>query len=123
MVRVQPGELQTTPTFTRTRHQASAVRAEESSVSAARHAYGLSTGAVADEGPGERSGFLPLLLLVIGLAAATTWFVAVPALATQPRAERSCEVFVVGQGSTRCITRPTADSLLAASKRSGLAKG
>lgn len=91
-------------------------------MSAARHAYGLSSGAIANEGPSERRGFLPLLLLVVGLAVATTWFVAVPALDTQPRAERSCEVFVVGKGSTRCVAKPTAEALLAAQQRSGRAK-
>lgn len=119
---VQLGQLQTSLTLTRTGHQSSDILAEASDVSAARHVYGLSSGAIANEGPSERRGFLPLLLLVVGLAVATTWFVAVPALDTQPRAERSCEVFVVGKGSTRCVAKPTAEALLAAQQRSGRAK-
>ena len=46
---------------------------------AARHAraYGLPEVAVAGT-PREPSGLLPLLILVIGLAAATIWYVALP---------------------------------------------
>ena len=48
---------------------------------AARHAraYGLPEVAVAGT-PREPSGLLPLLILVIGLAAATIWYVALPVL-------------------------------------------
>jgi hypothetical protein len=45
------------------------------------------------------------MILVIGLAAATIWFVALPALDKPARAERSCEVFVLRSGSTRCVPK------------------
>jgi hypothetical protein len=73
-------------------------------VSAARHAHSL--GGVAAERSSAPSNVLPLLILVIGLAAATIWFVALPALDKPPRAERSCEVFVLKSGSTKCVPKP-----------------
>ena len=45
---------------------------------------------------------LPLLILVVGLAAATMWYVALPILEKEsPR--RSCEVIVLKSGLTRCV--------------------
>ena len=61
----------------------------EASKSADRHAYGLPT--VADEHSGGPSAVLPLLTLVLGLAVATTWFVALPVLDEPLAAKRSCE--------------------------------
>lgn len=76
-------------------------------MSAARHAYGPpGVVSAADETPRVASTVLPLLLLVLGLAAATIWFVALPALDKPQRAERSCEVFVLESGSTRCVPTP-----------------
>jgi hypothetical protein len=76
-------------------------------VSAARHAYGVAGVAVANERPSVTAGnVLPLMILVIGLAVATIWFVALPALDKPPRAGRSCEVFVLESGSTRCVPNP-----------------
>jgi hypothetical protein len=75
-------------------------------VSAARHTYGLPGVAVADERPRAPSNVLPLMILVIGLAVATTWFVALPALDKPARAERSCEVFVLKSGSIKCVPKP-----------------
>jgi hypothetical protein len=49
---------------------------------------------------------LALLILVIGLAIATIWFVALPAFG-KPLAKRSCEVVVLESGSTKCVAAPT----------------
>jgi hypothetical protein len=51
----------------------------------------------------ERSNVLPLLALVIGLAAATVWFVALPLLDRPPQAERACEVYVLPSGTVKCV--------------------
>lgn len=71
---------------------------------AARHAraYGLPEVAVAGT-PREPSGLLPLLILVIGLAAATIWYVALPVLQTPASMRRSCEVYVMPSGTTKCV--------------------
>jgi hypothetical protein len=79
-------------------------------VSAARHANRLPAVAVVNERPGEPSNVIPLLILVMGLAVATMWFVALPALNKPARAERSCEVFVLKSGSTRCVAKPVLGS-------------
>ena len=52
---------------------------------------------------------LPLLILVLGLAVAAVWFVALPAFDTQ-HTERSCEVVVLKSGSTACVRDPTRGS-------------
>jgi len=71
---------------------------------AAKHAraYGLPEVAVAGT-PREPSGLLPLLILVIGLAAATIWYVALPVLQTPTSMRRSCEVYVMPSGTTKCV--------------------
>jgi hypothetical protein len=51
---------------------------------------------------GEPSPFLPLMLLVLGLAVATTWFVVLPRL-DESAPGRTCEVIVLPDKSTRCI--------------------
>lgn len=56
------------------------------------------------------TGVLPLLLLVVGLAVATVWYVGLPALEATPRAERSCEVIVLRSGTTKCVSDPTRGS-------------
>ena len=75
-------------------------------MSAARHAYEPSGVAVVQEAP--RSNAILLLILVLGLAAATIWFVALPtldkALAT-PAPKSSCAVVVVESGVSRCVKR------------------
>ena len=76
-------------------------------MSAARPAYGVAGAAVANEHSSARSPVLPLLLLFIGLAAATVWFVVLPGLDKQPRAQRSCEVVVLKSGTTACVRDPT----------------
>lgn len=74
-------------------------------MSAARRvrAYGLPEVAVASERSGGPSSVLPLLILVIGLAAATIWFVALPVLHKPASGGRSCEVYVLSSGTTKCI--------------------
>jgi hypothetical protein len=81
-------------------------RADALHVSAAPDTYGLADPAAADERSGPPSGALPLLICVLVLAAATIWFVARPVLDRAPRAQRTCEVFVVKSG-TKCIPTPS----------------
>ena len=93
-------------------------------MSAARHAYGAAGLVVEDERPRVPSGVVPLLILVVGLAAATIWFVALPALDRAPQAERSCEVIVLKTGFTKCVPTPKPGSPAAhkKTKASGRAK-
>jgi hypothetical protein len=74
-------------------------------MSAARHvhAYGRPDVAAASEWSSEPSSVLPLLILVIGLAAATIWFVALPVLHKPASWGRSCEVYVLPSGTTKCV--------------------
>jgi hypothetical protein len=60
---------------------------------------------VADPRSGDPSPVLPLLMLVAGLAAATVWFVGLPAL-EEPPPGRSCEVYVLRSGATKCVPKP-----------------
>ena len=77
--------------------------AETSEVSAARPAYGDPEIAVSSER--APSSVLPLLVLCLGLAPATGWFVALPAFDAPP-AKRSCEVYLLKSGSTVCKPLP-----------------
>ena len=72
-------------------------------MSAARyaHAYGLPEVAVAGQRSDGPSAVLPLLILVIGLAAATIWFVALPIYHPSATVGRSCEVYVMPSGTTK----------------------
>jgi hypothetical protein len=72
-------------------------------------AYGLPEGTLATERTGIPSGLIPLMLLVLALAAATVWYVALPAL-EKPVAKRSCEVVVLQSGSPECVTNPARGS-------------
>lgn len=47
----------------------------------------------------------PLMILVLVLAVATVWFVALPAL-DEPPPGRTCEVVFLKGGTTRCIEPP-----------------
>lgn len=86
-------------------------------MSAARPVYGVADVSAASERSSLDTGVLPLLALVLALAAATVWFVALPALeGPPPRADRSCEVIVLEPGSTKCVPKRTAGSLLGARK-------
>ncbi len=67
------------------------------------HAYGLPDVAVASERSGGPSSVLPLLIIVIGLAAATIWFVALPVFHEPASVGRSCEVYVLPSGTTKCV--------------------
>lgn len=68
--------------------------------------YGLpSESALTDRG--TPSALLPLLLLFVALAAATVWFVAVPAFAKPVAAQQTCEVIVLKSGATKCVKDPT----------------
>lgn len=79
-------------------------------------AFGLPETVVATEAPRAPSGALPLLLLVVALAAATVWFVALPALDRTPARERSCEVVVLKTGLTKCVRDPRGKARAAAHK-------
>lgn len=68
--------------------------------------FGLPEDMVATEAPRTSSGALPLLLLVVVLAAATVWFVALPALDRSPQPSRACEVVVLRSGTTKCVRDP-----------------
>lgn len=86
-------------------------------MSAARPVYGVADVSAAAERSRLESSVLPLLALVLGLAAATVWFVALPLLeGPPPRAERACEVVVFEPGSTKCVPKRTAGSLPGARK-------
>jgi hypothetical protein len=78
--------------------------------------YGLPDVANATEHSGAPSAVLPLLVLFIVFAAATVWFVALPAFHNAPRAERSCEVIVLESGSTKCVREPMRGSRAASGK-------
>jgi hypothetical protein len=79
-------------------------------------AYGVPE-AVAGEEPQRGSGAaIPLAILVLVLAAAAVWFVALPALHKAPVAKRSCEVVVLASGSTACVRDPTHGSRAVARK-------
>jgi hypothetical protein len=72
-----------------------------------RPVYGLPEGTAPSELSRGPSALLPLLLLFVVLAAASVWFVALPAFAKPVRAERSCEVIVLATGTTKCVRNPT----------------
>ena len=86
---------------------------------AARHVHGGTT--VAESRSGAPSPLLPLLVLVVGLATATVWFVGLPAL-EKPAPGRSCEVFVLRSGATKCVPKPGARAGAKKPKPAGGAK-
>jgi hypothetical protein len=53
----------------------------------------------------ELSPVVPLMILVLGLAVATMWFVVLPTL-EKPPPGRTCEVVFLTNGKTRCIEPP-----------------
>jgi hypothetical protein len=76
-------------------------------MSAARQAVlGASGGAAERRSEGGPSPVIPLLVMVLGLAIATIWFVALPALETPPPG-RTCEVVFRKDGTTKCVEKPT----------------
>jgi len=64
-------------------------------------AYGR---ALSDRRASDPSPVVPLMILVLGLAVATMWFVALPAL--DKPAGRTCEVVFLKGGTTSCIEPP-----------------
>jgi hypothetical protein len=86
------------------------------------HGYGSPEATAAGEYPRGPSAVLPLLLLFVGLAVATVWFVAIPAFNRAPHVERSCEVIVLKSGTTKCIREPTRASRAATNKPARHAK-
>jgi len=53
----------------------------------------------------EPSPVVPLMILVLGLAVVTLWFVVLPTL-EKPPPGRTCEVVFLTNGNTRCIEPP-----------------
>ena len=86
------------------------------------HGYGLPDATAASEYPRVPSAVLPLLLLFVGLAVATVWFVAIPALNRAPHVARSCEVIVLESGTTKCVREPAGRSGAATHKPTRHAK-
>lgn len=78
-------------------------------------AYGLPDVAVGSDGV-DASPLLPLLIIVIGLAVATIWFVWLPM--THKPTGPSCEVYVLPSGTTKCVAYWTPESA-AAQEQSG----
>ena len=70
----------------------------------------------------ERSPALPLLVLVVGLAAAAIWFVALPQLNKPAPVQRGCEVIVLKSGKTRCVANPKTGSKTAPKQAAKRAK-
>ena len=79
-------------------------RGKVSTVSGVEHVrgYGLPEVAVGRDG-GDASPVVPLLLVVIALAAATIWFVWLPLVDKSANPRRSCEVYVLPSGTTKCV--------------------
>jgi hypothetical protein len=73
-------------------------------VSAARPVYGDAV--VVDERPSPLRNLLPVLILFVGLALATVWYVVVPAFDKPAVVKRSCEVVVLKSGTTACVKDP-----------------
>jgi hypothetical protein len=89
-------------------------------------AYGLPEDilASADSSNSDSRGIgsvLALLVLVVGLAAATVWFVALPALDRTP-VERTCEVVILKSGAPDCVSDVPRASQKAPQKASRAAK-
>ena len=74
-------------------------------MSATEPHYGLPIGVSDVSAQTRRSNLVPLLMLFVGLAVATFWFVGRPALATPSPAARSCDRVVVHEsGAATCVT-------------------
>ena len=90
--------------------------ADDRVVSAARHAHGLPV-QVTTEPASASPPVVPLLVLVLGLAVATLWFVAIPLVNRPAAVERKCEVIVLKTGKTKCVPERTLESLTAGKKK------
>ena len=74
-------------------------------MSATEPHYGLPSVARVD-GRSHRGDLVPVLVLFVGLALATIWFVGRPALATPAPASRACDRVIVHEsGAATCKTR------------------
>jgi hypothetical protein len=80
-------------------------------------AYGPPEVAVGSDRSDGPSPVFPLLLMVIGLAAATVWFVWLPLFDRTPDNARSCEVYVRPSGATTCVPYWTPGSAAARGDR------
>jgi hypothetical protein len=110
VARVRPTALVGLP---RTGRESSRRFADGRNVSEIKPVYGLPGEDAGDEREDVARRVLPvpLLILFVGLAVATIWFVARPALDESPPAAPPCEKVVVsGSGSARCADRPTPGS-------------
>jgi hypothetical protein len=67
--------------------------------------YGIPEATVPNARSGP-SGVLPLLVLVVVLAAAAVWYVALPAFDQPVAQKRTCEVVVLASGATACVEAP-----------------
>ena len=76
-------------------------------VSAARHAHELEPGAFADKDPGEPNP-LAIVNVMLAVAAATIWLVALPAARDEPASHSSCEAIVLVNDQVTCGTRSDA---------------
>lgn len=75
---------------------------------AAKPVYGVLDVASTNERADEHRTVVALLLLVIGLAAATMWFVALPLFDKPNGAPQACESFVLtNDGVIRCVPEST----------------
>jgi hypothetical protein len=70
------------------------------------HSMSKTVFAPAREQAREPSPVVPLMILVLGLAVATMWFVVLPTLEKPPPSGRTCEVVFLTNGNTRCIEPP-----------------
>jgi hypothetical protein len=64
-------------------------------------------------------GVLPLLALLVVLAAATVWLVALPALDRTQSTGRTCEVLVLKSGVTKCVPESAIGGKAARQAKSG----
>ena len=70
-------------------------------VSAAGHGYELDSGAVVRD---SRSASLPPIVnIVLAIAAATIWLVALPAALDKPAPDRACEAAILVDGEVECV--------------------
>ena len=70
-------------------------------VSAAGHGYELDSAAVARDG--RRAGLPPIVNIVLAIAAATIWLVALPAALDKPTPNRPCEAAILVDGKVKCV--------------------
>ena len=73
-------------------------------MSAARHAHELEPGAFADKDPGEPNP-LAIVNIMLAVAAATIWLVALPAARDEPASHSSCEAIVLVNDQVTCGTQ------------------